>query len=272
VESVDERADVIVTDNDPDRSAETVTGAHSVGAVYLAEPEPGIASARNRGLEHFAAGYEAIIFLDDDEWVEPTWFATMTGFLESHDAGVVQGPVLTVLPSDAPDWVRKGGFYQRRLREDGQELPSAATNNTALRHTAWKAAGSPRFDPAFSTTGGSDWDFFWGVRKAGATIRYCADAIASEDVPTGRLTRKWIAQRYVRNGIVEIRVMRKHREPLARFVILALASAVVGAAQLAVGLVLGRGLQARPLSRVLIPYGKITGLLGHRIQEYKRSS
>src|SRR5690606_21033843 len=123
---------------------------HPLSPTYLVEPTPGIAHARNRGLELFTEDFEAVIFLDDDEWAEPDWFHQMTRFVETHNAGIVQGPVITVLPKDAPEWVTKGGFYQRRLRENGIELPSAATNNTVLRRDAWLAAGSPRFDPAFS--------------------------------------------------------------------------------------------------------------------------
>lgn len=268
--SIDGRADVVVTDNDPAESARDIVAEHPLKPIYLVEPTPGIASARNRGLELFTADYEALIFLDDDEWVEPGWFSSLVDFLEATDAGVVQGPVLTVLPEGVPSWVRQGGYYQRRLRQNGAELPSAATNNTALRHAAWASAGFPRFDPAFSDTGGSDWDLFWGIRKAGCRIVYCGQAVASEDVPAKRLTKKWIRQRYIRNGIVEARVMRKHREPLVAFVLHAIATGLVGSVQLAVEFVSRRPTSSRALSRVLIPFGKITGLFGHRIHEYKR--
>lgn len=268
--SIDNGATIVVTDNDPEQSARILVQQHPVSAIYVAEPTPGIASARNRGLEYFTDEYSAIIFLDDDEWVEPSWFKTLVEFLESHNAGVVQGPVVTVLPADPPAWVQKGSFYQRRLRTSGDLLPSAATNNTAMKRSAWETAGYPRFDSAFSVTGGSDWDLFWGVRKSGSQIMYCANAVVSEDVPRSRLSKKWIRQRYIRNGIVESRVRKKHREPLLGFVLRAIATAGVGALQMAVNIAQGRGVQARSLSRVLIPYGKISGLMGKRIHEYQR--
>lgn len=268
--SVDDRATIVVTDNDPEGSARSLVRSHPLTPHYALEPAPGIASARNRGLKYFSDEYFAIIFLDDDEWVSPSWFYAMTEFLETHDADVVQGPVLTVLPEGAPRWVLQGGFYQRRLRDTGALLPSAATNNTALRHDAWARAGFPLFDPAFSETGGSDWDLFWGIRKSGARIVYCAEVEVSEDVPASRLSKKWLRQRYVRNGIVEARVRRKHGDPVAGFILRAFATAAVGSIQLLAGFVSGRGLQARALSRVLIPYGKISGLLGKRVREYKR--
>jgi len=269
-ESLDARADIVVTDNDSNRSAHETVCCHPLAPTYLVETTPGIASARNRGLQYFTEKYFAVIFLDDDEWVSPTWFSELTSFLEGSAADVVQGPVHTELPPDAGAWVHRGGFYQRRTRASGTILPSAATNNTAMRYDAWVAAGRPSFDTAFSETGGSDWDLFWGVRKSGAHIVYCAEAVVSEDVPPSRLSVSWLRQRYIRNGIVEVRVRRKHGDPLAGFFLRAIAAAAVGSLQLAFFYITGKGLQAKPLSRVLISYGKFAGLVGVRIREYKR--
>ncbi|GAA3655618.1 glycosyltransferase family 2 protein [Microbacterium marinilacus] len=268
--SVDAAADIVVVDNDADESARAAVEAHPLAPAYVVETEPGIASARNRGLESFTDAHAAVIFVDDDEWVEPAWYETLTAYARESGAGVVQGPVITVLPDATPEWIPRGGFYQRRVEQTGTELPSAATNNTLLTREAWVRAGSPRFDTAFSSTGGSDWDLFWGVRKAGARILYCAEAVVSEDVPSSRLSWQWLRQRYLRNGIVEARVRRKHGDPLALFVLRAVATLGVGATQTALDAVLRRGRHARSLRRVYIPLGKLSGLLGHRIHEYKR--
>lgn len=269
--AIDDSATVVVTDNDPETSARGVVERHPLATTYVVEAEPGIASARNRGLDFFTDDFDAIVFLDDDEWVDPGWYTALREYFRDSGADVVQGPVITVLPPNAPSWVLRGGFYQRKARRTGDALLSAATNNTALRRSAWLNSGSPRFDPAFSSTGGSDWDLFWGLRRNGATIRFCAEAVVSEDVPADRLTFNWIKRRLTRNGIVEARVAQKHGEPLAPFLAKALAIGVVGAAQLVAGLLTGRGLQSRALSRTLISYGKIRGLLGFRVHEYARA-
>lgn len=268
--SLDETADVVVVDNDEAASAREVVSVHAVGARYVVETDPGIASARNRGLEFFNTAYHGIIFVDDDEWVEPDWYATLTRYERSTGAGVVQSPVNTVLPQGAPGWIERGGFYQRRNQKTGAELESAATNNTLLTRAAWEAAGTPRFDPAFSSTGGSDWDLFWGVRRAGAKILFCADAVVSETVPGSRLSWSWLKQRFIRNGIVEARVVRKHGEPLAPFILKAAAVLAIGGAQAGRDFVLRRGRQARSMRRVYISLGKFSGLFGYRIHEYSR--
>lgn len=269
--SVDrDRVDVVVVDNDAAGSARDAATSHELALTYVVEEEPGIASARNRGLQHFGPEHHGIIFVDDDEWVGERWFETLTSAAE-RTGGVVSGPVYTVLPDDAPRWMVRGGFYQRPALKDGQPMPSAATNNTLLLRSDWEAAGSPRFDTAFSTTGGSDIDFFWGLRQHGIAITHVADADVYEDVPPERLTWKWLRRRLVRNGIVNTRVRLKHGQPVVRALPRGLARVGYNAVLLAWNVVRGRGVQAKPLNAVLHEYGKVAGLLGQRVHEYKRS-
>lgn len=263
-------ADIIVVDNDPNETARRVTEAHPLKPRYLVEREPGIASARNRGLAEFSSDYYAIVFVDDDEWVNADWFSTLTEYQLATGVGVVTGPVITVLPENTPSWIIRGGFYQRPLTRTGTALLSAATNNTLLTRSSWITAGSPLFDTDFSSTGGSDWDFFWGIRKTGTQIRYCAGAVVSEDVPPSRLSGKWLRRRAVRNGIVNTRVRRKHGDPLVLSLTRGLARAGFNAVVLSLNLITGKGVQAKPLNAILNEYGKFSALVGYRIHEYRR--
>lgn len=265
-----ENADIIVVDNDPNETARGIAEIHPLNPRYLVEREPGIASARNRGLAEFSSDYHAIVFVDDDEWVNADWFSTLTEYQLATGVDVVTGPVITVLPKNTPSWIIRGGFYQRPLTETGTALLSAATNNTLLTRASWITAGSPLFDNEFSSTGGSDWDFFWGIRKTGAQIRYCASAVVSEDVPPTRLSGKWLRRRAVRNGIVNTRVRRKHGDPLVLPLGRGLARAGFNVLVLTVNLITGKGVQAKPLNAILNEYGKFSALLGYRIHEYRR--
>ncbi len=68
---------VLVIDNDPAGSGEAVVSALDSDAVrYVHEPRPGIAAARNRALDE-AASYDLLIFIDDDEWPNPTWLQSL---------------------------------------------------------------------------------------------------------------------------------------------------------------------------------------------------
>lgn len=267
--TVDESVDIVVVDNEgSDRTEQIVRG---FGYCYVRELRPGIAQARNAGLELFTAQYESITFVDDDEWVTPGWFSALIGYSKSSGVGVVTGPVITVLPPHAPAWIRRGGFLQRPVVASGTRLLSAATNNTMLRRTAWVSAGMPQFDPTFSTTGGSDWDFFWGIRKSGIVIEWCESAVVHEDAPRNRLNLRWITQRSTRSGIVSIRVLKKHSEPLGRPLVRGMARMIYNALELAGGFLRGSGLQAKPYTAMMFEVGKFSGLFGHRIHEYSRT-
>ena len=265
-------SDVVVVDNDPDGSARTIAEAHPAVTFYAIQSDAGIAQARNAGLEYFTADYSGIIFVDDDEWVEADWFDSLIAFRESSGADVVQGPVITCLPESCPEWIRRGGFFQRERVPSGTTLLSAANNNTVLGREAWVRAGEPRFDPSFSETGGSDWDFFWGLRRNGARIVYCNEAVVSEDVPTSRLSAKWLIRRSVRSGIVHSRVRLKYRDNPRRALLKGVPRAGYYGLLFVRGLVLDRKIAAKPFTVVSFEIGKVLGLMGYRTYEYRRTN
>jgi succinoglycan biosynthesis protein ExoM len=263
-------AEIVVIDNDPEASAEATAAEHHLRPRYEVEADPGIASARNRALDLFGERFTAILFVDDDEWVAPDWYDTITGYANGTGADVVQGPVVTVLPEEVPNWIRAGQFFQRPIPPSGTQLTSAATNNALLTRRAWRQAGSPRFDRAFSTTGGSDFDLFWGIRKTGASIWYCAEAIVFEDVPKSRLSWTWLRRRYTRSGIAIVHSHRKHGERLSALLVVRAVALIVGVAELLADVVRGRGFRAAPVERIFKSVGVFAGLFGYRIHEYSR--
>ncbi|WP_238421081.1 glycosyltransferase family 2 protein [Gordonia sp. 'Campus'] len=264
-------ADVVIVDNDPVGSARALAEAHPAATYYTIQPEAGIAQARNAGLEFFTTEYDGIIFVDDDEWVDEGWLYALTSYLVTSGADVVQGPVMTVLPEDCPEWIRRGGFFQRERVASGFRLLSAATNNTIMTRNAWVRAGEPRFDTSFSETGGSDWDFFWGLRLSGALIVYCNEAIVSEDVPASRLNARWLIRRSTRSGIVHSRVRVKYCDHPYRAVLKGIPRAGYYALLLMRGIVVSRMIPAKPFNVMSFEVGKVLGLAGYRTYEYRRT-
>ncbi|MDG4665376.1 glycosyltransferase [Mycobacterium sp. 236(2023)] len=265
--------DVLIVDNDAEGSARSIAAAHGLGPTYVVEPEPGISAARNRALDHFGDSYRGIVFVDDDEWVSPTWLTTLTEYAVQTQADVVVGPVVSVFLEPAPEWVQRGGFFQGRSQVTGDHLRYAPTNNTLLVRDTWVRVGSPRFDPAFSTTGGEDTDLFHGIRKSGAAILFCAEAQVYEEVPTDRQSLGWVRRRAMREGANETRVLRKHRDSellaaLARGV----RSGVYGILFLAVGLATRRGVQARPYFSLFYACGQFAALFNYQVEGYTRIS
>lgn len=260
--------DVLVVDNDANGSGRTVAESSRLSVIYVVEPKPGIAAARNRAVDEIQQ-YDVVVFVDDDEYVVEGWLDRLLDYAEASPAGVVTGPVESIFPADAPRWVVNGGFIQRPTWPHGSVLSAGATNNTLLKIAAWNAAGAPRFDDTFSATGGSDAKLFSVLLARGVQIEFCADAVVFEPVLPERMRLKWLARRGYRNGIVSARIWsHKHGrvKTLAKGALLGLG----GFLQTLRDLVLAKGLQARSFNGFLNGMGVLSALVGVRVHEYKR--
>ncbi|NLS08544.1 glycosyltransferase family 2 protein [Nesterenkonia sp. MY13] len=209
---------VIVVDNNPEPLAEETVTNGFPGSTYIHQPQPGIATARNAALDALPEDAQAVIFVDDDERVHPGWLTALLGCADSSGADVVYGPVLSVLPEDPPEWLKRweldGPGYIRRVDfETGPWDRRPATNNSLVR-AEWFTERGLRFDEAFNFTGGSDSDLFQTMIDAGAVIWWCAEAVVEEDVPPSRVTKAWLRQRQQRLG--HMRVMQKSKRGRGR--------------------------------------------------------
>lgn len=266
--SVNNPFDVLVVDNDAAATGRAVAEGSSISPKYVVEPRPGIAAARNRALDEIL-GYDAIVFVDDDEYVSPGWLDRLVTHARTTDADIVTGPVLSIFPPDAPRWVVNGGFIQRPSWPTGTVLTAGATNNTLLLTASWTAFGAPRFDESFSATGGSDAKLFSLLLAAGARIEFVAEALVSEPVLPERLKARWLLRRAYRNGIVSARIwQQKHGtiKTIARGIIMA-----AGGLVRAVGhLVTLKGVQASSANAFVTGLGVVSAVTGVRVHEYKR--
>lgn len=195
---------VIVIDNDPDGSAEAQVAEHP-GTQYVHEPTPGIAAARNAGLDAAAAvGADAVVFIDDDELPDPGWLAALVGAWLDWGCEGVWGPVEYVYESAPSEWVAASGMFARLRHETGAAMSEAATNNLLLSLPFLRRHGL-RFDTAFGLTGGSDLRITRALIAAGGRIRWCDEAVVSEVVPDARATPQWVLTRTARSTNVSLR-------------------------------------------------------------------
>ncbi|HEY0869766.1 MAG TPA: glycosyltransferase, partial [Acidothermaceae bacterium] len=190
---------VLVVDNDPAASGSAVVSAAADPTIrYVHEPRPGIAAARNRALDE-AASYDLLVFIDDDEWPNPTWLESM---LEVHDrtaSAAVVGPVISEYAAEPDPWIKAGRFFDRRRLPSGTRIDVAATNNLLLDLRQVRAFGL-RFDEAFGLSGGSDTLFTRELHRRGGALVWCDEAIVIDQVPMERLTRRWVLLRALRSG------------------------------------------------------------------------
>ena len=206
--------DVVVVDNDAERTAESTVGAARQRGIidvrYDCEPEQNISLTRNRAVRN-ATG-TLIAFIDDDEAPVPGWLAALYGTLNTYSADGVLGPVIAEFAPGTPEWIQRGPFFQRRRLATGTAISAkdARTGNLLL-HRSIFADGEPWFDPAFGRTGGEDSDFFWRQSRTGRRFVWCDEAAAYEVVPPERCTASYHVKRYLRSGTLDGERMRAGR-------------------------------------------------------------
>ena len=185
---------VVVIDNDPDASAAStvaeISNRFPPRVRYFHEPQKGIARARNRALSE-AQEFDFVCSIDDDEFALPGWLRQLVQIQTETGADVVCGPVIPEF-ENAPEWVRKGGFFAPKTHLNRAAIRWVATNNLIMKG---EIARNYRFDTRFDKTSGEDTHFFERVRMDGKRFVWAADAKVVEIVPAGRTTARWIIDR-----------------------------------------------------------------------------
>lgn len=196
--------DVVIVDNDAGRSAEEAVAQYATASTmriaYCVEPEQNISLARNRSVEN--AQGQLIAFIDDDELPVTDWlFELYQARLQYHVDGVL-GPVLPRFQEAAPNWLIKGGFFDRPRHATGSPVDwrEARTGNVLVgRHVLNEV--SPPFRFQFGS-GGEDMDFFRRASEGGFKFVWCDEAVVHEVVPAYRCTLKFLIRRAVLRGSI----------------------------------------------------------------------
>jgi len=271
---LDESDVLLVVDNDPEQSARPVVAEHAgrdPRVRGMSEPTPGIAAARNAAVGEFLGGeYEALVFVDDDETATRGWLRAHREAMAAHAADATFGPVIPQYGDGVPRWVERFDFFARTDAPTGSDVRWPATNNVRIGRSLFDLAGGLRFSEDYSMTGGSDTDFFYRSRQAGATLRWVADARVDEEVPISRANLRWLWRRGVRLGNVSARMLRRQgRGPL--WLAFIGVSRVLAAPPLAVVAAIRRAPVGPELLNIPKGVGMIRALRGSLTQEYARS-
>ena len=193
---------VVVTDNDSSQSARSVVEALAsqieVPIVYCVEAERNIAAARNAALSHATGDF--IVFVDDDEFPAAGWLLNLFRTYKSHQVAGVLGPVKPQFDHEPPEWLIKGGFYQRPTHPTGFVMPwqKCRTGNVLFRHDILDPS-EPPFSREFGG-GGEDQDFFRRMIERGHRFVWCDEAVIYEVVPPSRWGRGFMIHRALLRG------------------------------------------------------------------------
>jgi succinoglycan biosynthesis protein ExoM len=196
---------VVVTDNDSTQSALAVVEkcrrelvAEVPQIVYAVEPAKNIALARNNALSHATGDF--IVFIDDDEFPAPGWLLNLFRTCARYRVAGVLGPVKPHFEHEPPQWLIKGGFYQRPTHPTGFVVPwqECRTGNVLFRRNILETSESP-FCPEFGM-GGEDQDFFRRMLGRGHRFIWCDEAVVYEAVPPSRWSRRLLIHRALLRG------------------------------------------------------------------------
>lgn len=203
---------VVVTDNESSQSARSVVEVFAsrigVPILYCVEAERNIAAVRNSALSHATGDF--IVFVDDDEFPASGWLLNLFRTCESHQVAGVLGPVKPHFDHEPPQWLIKGGFYQRPTHPTGFVMPwqECRTGNILFRRNILDPS-KPPFRQEFGG-GGEDQDFFRRMVEQGHCFIWCDEAIVYEVVPPSRWSRRFMIHRALFRGRNTFR-HRQHR-------------------------------------------------------------
>lgn len=272
-------AEVVIVDNDPERSAESVLESTTAAAGwsgppvhYVSEPARGISHARNAAVAAATdLGADWICFIDDDEWPDVAWLEEFLATARATGADIVSGPVEAEFEQTPPSWVVDGRFFEGRRHEHNQPMHYATTSSVLIRRSVLDQVDGP-FDPVFGMSGGEDTHLFAQLRELGCRLVWSDRAVVHETIPPSRTTTEWLLQREFRRGQT-LGLSLKHRQAgallLARRGAKGLVEIGAGAAMTVAGLPRGRAGWFRGVRRMGFGVGILSGLIGRQHQEYE---
>jgi glycosyltransferase involved in cell wall biosynthesis len=267
---------VVVIDNDADASAreavERAAGRARWPLCYGIEPRRGISYARNCGVAAVGKDCDFVVFIDDDEVPRRNWLEELLFVQANQDADVVAGPVLSRFEVLPPAWIERGRCFERQRYRTGQQVAAAGAGNVLIRASQLARQSGP-FDTRFALSGAEDTHLFMRLHKGGARMVWADEAVVEERVPQSRVNWRWVLQRAYRGGngyalceldlrpglkVRCVRVAKGAARVIQGLGILALAPAF-GIAGLLAG-----------STRVCLGLGMLTGVFGHRYEEYRQ--
>ena len=195
---------VVVSNNSTD---DTVARFGDFAARYpglnlrlVTEDGPGVSYARNRGIAETSA--PLLVFIDDDERINPGFLRAYADFFDAHpDAVVAGGRSIAEYVTGRPAWLSK---YTEMPIANPMDFGDAVRpfpagrvpggGNMAFRRSAALRYGG--FDPSLGRVGrmligGEENDFFERLMRGGETCWYVPGAVMWHIIPPEKLTESY---------------------------------------------------------------------------------
>lgn len=190
--------ELVIVDNDAVDSARAIAAELAKAApfpvVYVHEPAPGVANARNAAMT--AARGAIIVFLDDDEEAPAGWLREMLAVQARFDADVVFGPVRGRAAQAAP---RHRAYFDAFFSRQGDHATGLIHRYYGCGASLIRRAALPDPDRPFSAIrnhiGGEDDLLFAQMEASGARFAWAAEGWVWEDPLPERQTLAYTLRR-----------------------------------------------------------------------------
>ena len=208
--------DIVVIDNDVDRSAEPIIKSLISSNTYefhhlhyFNYPEKGLSNVRNEIIKKamlLEADYIACI--DDDEYVSVEWLNELIRTVVNNDGDFALGPVIPVFEKKVSTAISTWFFY---FKYEDQRILNFIYSSNLIMRTRFLLVQQMEFDPRFNTLGAEDSYFGAIAIKKRATIFWANKAVAYETIPSERASLNWLIKRKFRlaNSYMYILLLEK---------------------------------------------------------------
>ncbi len=191
---------IAIADNDPAASADAtvaeIAEVHRFDVRYVHEPSAGVVHARNASVA-LVPEADWIAFIDDDERPIDTWLQRLINTGQQNNAEAVAGPVPERFEQDPPRWYTSAELHIAESFPTGSRVKRFGVGNLAVRADALAAVATDDgpFDLRFNTTGGEDVFLGFQLARAGYSMVWCDEAVATTLVPVERTELRWVLRR-----------------------------------------------------------------------------
>jgi len=208
--------EIIVVDNSRQGSARAPVATLEGPIRLVHEPRPGVANARNAGVD--GASGRWIAFLDDDEEASPHWLASLITVARRSGADAVFGPIEGRAEGGRAIGEFSAYFSRQLERPDGADITSLyaylGTNNSMFDRARCLRESFP-FDVDLNESGGEDSLLILRLKQRGRRFAWAAEASVVEWAPPRRLNWAYVCKRKFASG--QIRVFVRHMSSSRRW-------------------------------------------------------
>jgi succinoglycan biosynthesis protein ExoM len=203
---------VLVVDNDKDKSAEAATLELKerlqgfLKIEYHSCPVKGLSNVRNELLTrsiNLKADYLA--YVDDDEYVSPQWLNELLKTMISNKGDVIMGPVTAVLQPGVSRYL--SSWFQKPAYVNNQRLQHIRFGNLLISSRSITERNI-RFDQRFNATGGEDSYFGHQMIERGASVYWSAGAVLFETIPESRVRLSWLFKRRFNGAFTFTKILK----------------------------------------------------------------